>query len=77
MFLADYFQRFLGRNPFGVSALDIKTYYMARDGVLRWADTTKDAIRQRHPMPELSHNALDDARVQAALFRRLLQGRAR
>ena len=28
MFIADYFHRYLNRNPFGFSALDIKAFYM-------------------------------------------------
>ena len=30
MFVADYFWRFTGANPFGVSALDIKSLYLGR-----------------------------------------------
>ena len=32
MFVDDYFQRFLERNPFGHSALDIKSYYLGHGG---------------------------------------------
>ena len=39
MFVADYFWRYLGRNPFGISALDLKSYFMARDGVADWEQT--------------------------------------
>src|SRR5690606_26480990 len=28
MFVCDYFHRFLGQNPFGHSAIDIKSYYL-------------------------------------------------
>lgn len=72
MFVADYFGRFLGRNPFGHSALDIKSFYMGMTGV-PWSGTS-----MKHLAPiylagrELSHNALSDARDQAELFRRLL-----
>jgi DNA polymerase III epsilon subunit-like protein len=73
MFVADYFHRFLGRNPFGVSALDLKAVYLGRFGVRRWSDTTK-----RHVLGDVggslahTHHALDDARMQAQLARRLL-----
>ena len=38
MFVADYVWRFVGRNPFGISGLDIKALYLGRhlDEVRRW-----------------------------------------
>jgi ribonuclease T len=73
MFVADYFWRYLGRNPFGVSALDLKSLYMGRDRV-SWADTRKVNIAARLDLNlEPTHNALDDARDQARLARELLQ----
>jgi len=75
MFVDDYFQRHLGRNPFGPSALDIKSYYMGRERVALWSETTHRHVRQRYPVAiEHTHNALDDAREQAELMR-LLRGR--
>jgi DNA polymerase III epsilon subunit-like protein len=71
MFVADYFDRFLGRNPFGHAALDLKAYYMGLTGG-SWSDTTKRALARRYPdHPYLTHNALQDAIDQAALFRRM------
>lgn len=71
MFVADYFERFLGRNPFGHTALDLKSYYMGLTGGA-WSDTTKRALAERYPdHPQLTHNALQDAIDQAALFRRM------
>lgn len=71
MFVADYFDRFLGRNPFGHTALDIKAYFMGLTGG-DWRDTTKVALARRYPEhPHLTHHALQDALDQAALFRRL------
>ena len=73
MFVADYCWRFLGRNPFGHAALDLKSLYMGRDGVSSWAATGKGAVAARYPVDEPhTHQALDDARMQAALARRLL-----
>jgi DNA polymerase III epsilon subunit-like protein len=74
MFVADYFQRFLGSNPFGISALDQKAYFMAKHGVAAWSGTTKVAVRRRYPtsLPH-THHALDDAREQAELMQQLLQ----
>lgn len=69
MFVEDYFQRYLGRNPFGYSALDVKAYYMGKAGVA-WARTS---MRYLYPLylggQQLSHNALSDARDQAEIFR--------
>jgi DNA polymerase III epsilon subunit-like protein len=73
MFVADYLWRYLGRNPFGHAALDLKALYMGRDGVSRWAATTKRDVVARYPVSEAhTHQALDDALMQAAVCRRLL-----
>ncbi len=73
MFVADYFWRYIGRNPFGVSALDLKSYYMGREGVTRWSETRRVNVdRQLRLDPDHSHHALDDARGQAAIARVLL-----
>jgi DNA polymerase III epsilon subunit-like protein len=75
MFVADYFWRYLGRNPFGISALDLKSYYMGRDGVERWAETSRQYMcAVLGLVPDRTHNALDDAREQAVLAR-VLMGR--
>jgi DNA polymerase III epsilon subunit-like protein len=73
MYVADYLHRFVGRNPFGYSALDLKAVYLGRHGVGRWAETTKEHVSTRHPVPgRHTHNALDDARRQALLARSIL-----
>lgn len=73
MFVADYLWRFAGRDPFGYTALDLKALYMGRDGVARWDETGKRHVAARYPVSEAhTHHALDDARMQAALARRLL-----
>ncbi|MBP1705539.1 MAG: DEDDh exonuclease [Chloroflexi bacterium] len=76
MFVADYAWRHLGRNPFGISALDIKALYLGRhlDSVGRWAATTREQVLERYPvdLPH-THRALDDAREQAAICRRILE----
>ena len=74
MFVADYFARFVGRNPFGIAPLDIKAYLMGRDRLTRWADTRHAVVAERYGQIEpLTHNALDDARQQAAFIRRLME----
>lgn len=79
MFVADYFYRYLDRNPFGVSALDLKAYYMALEGLDRWDETRRSNIDERLGLePDHSHHALEDARGQAVLAHRLLvRNRAR
>jgi len=75
MFVADYFWRYIGRNPFGISALDLKSYYMARHGVELWAETSRQHVCGTLGLvPDRTHNALDDAHEQA-LLARVLMGR--
>ena len=75
MFVADAAWRHLGRNPFGSSALDIKALYMGRHlaAVGRWRDTSRLRMLERYPvdLPH-THDALDDAREQAAICRSIL-----
>ncbi len=72
MFVADAAWRHLGRNPFGISAIDLKALYLGRhlDDGLTWAETSSDHVRRHYPvdLPH-THRALDDAREQAALCR--------
>jgi DNA polymerase III epsilon subunit-like protein len=68
-FINYYFHRFVGRNPFGFTALDIKALYMGATGCM-WTDTRSSEIAE-HLKPTLSgdHDALHDALYQAELFR--------
>jgi DNA polymerase III epsilon subunit-like protein len=74
MFVADLAWRHLRRNPFGISALDLKALYLGRhlDVVERWSETSSDHVRARYrtDLPH-THRALDDAREQAAICRRI------
>ena len=75
MFVADYFHRHLGRNPFGYSALDIKAFAMGSANTT-WAQTSMDYLAARHLAGRtLQHHALSDAQDQAELFRHLLEER--
>ncbi len=68
-----YFHVFLGENPFGIGALDIKSYYMGSSGCL-WQETTSSQLPLSfQPSHRQSHNALDDAIAQAEIFKKLLQ----
>jgi ribonuclease T len=73
-FINYYMHLFVGRNVFGIGALDIKAYYMGKAGV-RWRETKSSKLPQHltptRP-PSENHNALADAKYQAEVFRRLI-----
>jgi ribonuclease T len=73
-FINHYMHVFVGRNVFGVGALDIKAYYMGK-ATVRWRDTKSSKLPQHltssRPQSE-KHNALADAKYQAEVFRRLI-----
>ena len=72
MFVHDYFHRFLGRNPFGHSALDVKSFYMGLRGV-RWSQTSMRYVADRYlGGQQLIHHALSDAQYQAAIFQQMV-----
>jgi DNA polymerase III epsilon subunit-like protein len=77
MFVNDYFHRYLGKNPFGYSALDIKAFFMGMTGV-QWAESTFHHIATRYiEGRSLTHNALQDARDQAFMFQAMLEDNLR
>lgn len=67
-----YMIKFLGRDPFGISGLDIKAYFMGKHHI-PWGKTSKKDVRSKYP-PRLSHThqALDDAKEQADIFTQIL-----
>ena len=68
MFVCDYFHRYLGRNPFGHTAIDIKAYFMGKKGS-SWAETSMKNLGPYFPAQNpLTHNALQDALDQGAIF---------
>lgn len=68
-FVNYYFHRFLGKNPFGFTALDIKALYMGASAC-DWRDTRSSRIaEQLRPALSGDHDALHDALYQAELFR--------
>jgi hypothetical protein len=78
MFVYWYLIRFAGESPFSHSALDIKTYAMALLGK-PYRESTKANMPARwfDPQPH-THQALDDAIEQGALFCNMLaEGLAR
>ncbi len=74
MFVNYYFIHYLGHNPFGHAALDIKALYMGRTGVT-WSQTSWRFISpQLTDDTHLTHHALQDALDQAVLFKKILAG---
>lgn len=71
MFVSDYFYRYLGQNPFGHKALDIKSFYMGMMGV-SWSATGMKQVGRYLEKDALSHHALQDAQDQAVIFRKML-----
>ena len=74
-FVNYYFHRFLGNNPFGISGLDIKAYYMGVMGC-GWGETTKRKLASQFKSDKPhTHNALDDAIEQAEIFEKIMKSR--
>jgi DNA polymerase III epsilon subunit-like protein len=72
MFVNDYFHRYLGHNPFGHTALDIKAYFMGLNGV-SWFETSMAHISRYYQGDrQLTHHALRDALDQAEIFNLML-----
>jgi len=70
-FVNYYFHKYVGRNPFGFTALDIKAYYMGRTACA-WSQTKSSAMAAAlKPRRRGDHQALHDALYQAELFRRI------
>ncbi|WJN58893.1 3'-5' exonuclease [Pseudomonas sp. SO81] len=68
-FINYYFHCYLGSNPFGFTALDIKALYMGATGS-SWGDTRSSQMAARlNSKLEGDHQALHDAQFQAELFR--------
>lgn len=68
-----YFIKFLGRDPFGISGLDIKSYFMGAQKS-SWGETAKRNVRNHYPTKAPhTHKAVDDAIEQAEIFDKLLR----
>lgn len=73
MFTHWYFMKFLGEDPFGISGLDIKSYYMGMKNC-NWSDTIKKKVQSEFPSKgRHTHIALDDAIEQAEIFEQMLK----
>jgi ribonuclease T len=72
MFVNTYFHRYLGSNPFGYKALDIKAYFMGLHGI-PWLETSHRSILRHYANHStLEHHALKDALAEADLFQAML-----
>lgn len=68
-----YFQVFLGKNPFGIGAVDMKSFYMGMSGCL-WEETSYSRLpSELRPRRRKAHNALHDAVLQGEVFANLFQ----
>lgn len=73
MFINDYFYRYLGHNPFGHKALDIKAFYMGMVGC-SWQETGMNKVANTYLRNRLlTHHALQDALDQAEIFQGMLK----
>lgn len=67
-----YFHKFLKNNPFGIGGIDIKAFYMGMTGT-SWGQTRSSRLPgELKPVLRRTHHALDDARAQGEIFRKLL-----
>ena len=67
-FINYYFHIYLGDNPFGFSALDIKALFMGRLAT-SWSESKSSNMTKVLDVPmTANHNALKDAIFQANLF---------
>lgn len=74
-FVNYYFHRFSQRNPFGISGLDIKAYYMGMKSC-SWGETTKKKLDPNFKSSRKhTHNALDDSIEQAEIFEKILKSK--
>lgn len=72
MFVNDYFHRYLGHNPFGHKALDIKALYMGLRKT-KWMETSYNGVIYNLGLETaLTHHALEDAIQQANILELLL-----
>lgn len=75
MFICQAFRRWnMGVNPFGHSALDMKAYFMGMTGC-EWKKATLRNMAKFAgiPLKRLPHHALEDAKIQGRIFKRLLE----
>jgi DNA polymerase III alpha subunit (gram-positive type) len=75
LFMYWYMIKFVGRSPFSFSALDIKSYAMAKLDLPYRETTKKNMPRSWFPERPHTHRALDDAIEQGLLFLNMLHAK--
>lgn len=71
-FINYYFHKYIGSNPFGFTAIDMKAYFMGAFSCT-WKETKSSNLASvLQPLNVPNHNALADARFQAELFALML-----
>jgi ribonuclease T len=72
-FVNYYFHKFLGWNPFGVSGIDLKSVWIGKTNS-RWHATTIDDIKKKLGLENITHthNALEDAKEQSLIFKKMM-----
>jgi DNA polymerase III epsilon subunit-like protein len=76
-FVNYYFHKYLGANPFGFTAIDMKAYFMGARGCAWKGTKSSQMTATLKPLSAPNHNALDDARFQAELFSLMLADRGK
>ena len=68
-FINYYFHKYLGMNPFGFSALDVKAYYMGATGC-SWRDTRSSVLdAELKPTHKSDHNFIRLSMIRITLRR--------
>lgn len=71
-FVNYYFVRFLGKNPFGISCIDIKSVWFGKKNC-EWTQTYKKHVKRALALDiPHTHNSLDDAKEQAVIFEKII-----
>ena len=72
-FVNYYFIKFQGYNPFGVSGIDLKSVWIGKTNS-KWHVTTIDDIKKKLGLENIAHthNALEDAKEQSTIFRKMM-----
>ena len=73
-FVNYYFHKFLGRNPFGVSGIDLKSVWLGKTNS-KWHTLAMEDIKTRLGLDHIAHthNALEDAKEQSIIFRKIME----
>jgi hypothetical protein len=68
-----YMIHFLGKDPFGINALDMRSFFMGAFKNPYWNSNKQKMKKLFPPSSKHTHNALDDAIEQSEIFEGMLQ----